>query len=155
MTHTMRTRGFIAIAVVAAVAAAYVVGYSPEHRARVAAEEEADALRARLDTAERQVRAGELLGQALTLKEVAIRQNYGQALELSSSFFNAVRIEEARSSGGQLGGTLTEILAMRDAVTAALAKADPTVSDTLHGVELRLRQALGYALPPESAPSPR
>lgn len=151
----MLTKGFFVIAVVAAVAGAYVAGYSPEHRARVAAEGEAEALRTRLETAERQVRAGELLGQALTLKEVAMHQNYGQALELSSPFFNAVRLEEARSSGGELGSSLTEILAMRDAVTAALAKADPTVPDTLHGLELRLRQALGYALPPESTPSPR
>jgi len=38
---------------------------------------------------------------------------------------------------------------MRDGVTAALAKADPAVVEALHGIELRLRRALGYALPPD------
>jgi hypothetical protein len=84
-----------------------------------------------------------------------MRQNYGQALDLSSPFFDAVRAEATGSPDSGLRDGLNEVLAMRDGVTAALAKADPTVIETLHGIELRLRRALGYAVPPESASSPR
>ena len=84
-----------------------------------------------------------------------MRQNYRQALERSTPFFDAVRAETARAADAGLRDGLSEVLALRDAVTAGLAKADPTVVDTLHGIELRLRRALGYALPPEPASSPR
>lgn len=147
----MRKTGLIITTAGVVIAGAYLAGYLPESRGRIAAEAEVGELQMRLAAAEGRVRVGELLGQALTLKEVAKRQDYGQALDLSSPFFDAVRAEAARSpdSGSRTG--LNEVLAMRDAVTAALAKADPTVIETLHGIELRLRRALGYALPPESA----
>jgi hypothetical protein len=89
------------------------------------------------------------------MKEVAMRQNYGQARELSSVFFDAVRAETARSADSGLVDSLNQVLAMRDEVTATLAKADPAVVETLHGIEVRLRRALGYALPPEPASVPR
>jgi hypothetical protein len=151
----MRTKGVIAILAAAVIAGAYLTGYLPERRVRIAAEAEVGALQTRLATAEARVQVGELLGQALTVKEVAMRQNYGQALELSSPFFDAVGTEMARSAGSGLGDGLNQVLAMRDGVTAALAKADSNVVETLHGIELRLRRTLGYALPPEAASSPR
>jgi hypothetical protein len=158
-THKALTKevshvGWKALAVLAAailVGGAYVAGYVPERRVRIAAEAEAEALRTRLAASEARVRVGELLGRALTLKDVAIRQDYGRALELSSQFFDAVRTESPRSDVGPPDG-LNEILSLRDRVTAALAKADPAVVDTLHDVELRLRRLLGYGLPAESAP---
>ena len=151
----MRTKAVIAIAAVAVFAGGYLTGYWPERRVRIAAEAETAALQSRLAAAEARLRVGALLGQALTLKEVAMRHNYGQALELSPSFFNAVRDEPARSVSGELSTLLNEVLTMRDAVTAALAKADPSVVEALHRIELRLRRALGYPPPPESVSSPR
>lgn len=151
----MRAKGLIALAAAAVIGGAYLAGYLPERRGRIAVEAEIGALRPRLAAAEARVRTGELLGQALTLKEVAMRQNYGQALELSTSFFDAVRAELARPGESGLADGLNEVLTMRDGVTAALAKADPTVLETLQRVELRLRRALGYALPAgiKTAPS--
>lgn len=143
-----------AIAVVAVITAAYFAGYLPERRQRAAAESEVGALRSRLAVAEARVRTGELVGQVLTVKEAAMRQNYGQALELSSSFFDAVRAEAATTPDSRLRDGLNEVLAKRDLVTAALAKGDPTVSETLHSLELGLRRALGYAISPEPAPTP-
>lgn len=49
-----------------------------------------------------------------------MRQNYGQALELSSPFFDAVRAEIARSPDSELADGLNQVLAVRDGVTAAL-----------------------------------
>lgn len=151
----MRTKGVMAIAAAAAIAGAYLTGYVPERRVRIAAEAEVEALQTRLATAEARVRVGALLGQALTVKEVAMRQNYGQALELSSPLFDAVGTEMAKSAGSGLVDGLNQVRGMRDGVTAALAKADPTVVETLHDIELRLRRALGYAVPPQTASSPR
>jgi hypothetical protein len=151
----MRMKGLLVIAAAAVVAGAYLAGYWPERRVRIAAQAEVGALETRLATAEARVRVGELLGRALTLKEVVMRQNYGQGLELSSPFFDAVRAETARPASSGLTDGLNEVLAMRDGVTAALAKADPQVVDTLHGIELRLRRALGYPLPPDPASNPR
>ncbi len=42
---------------------------------------------------------------------------------------------------------LTSVLSRRDAVTAALAKADPAVVSTLTMVERDLRRALDYPVP--------
>jgi len=49
---------------------------------------------------------------------------------------------------GGLREGLTQTLARRDAVTAALAKGDPVVAGELHAIEVQLRQALGYPTPP-------
>ena len=88
----------------------------------------------------------------LTVKEVTMRQNYGLALEHSSRFFDAVRTEAAATLDPGLRDGLNEVLGKRDSVTAALAKADASVIGILHAIELRLRRALGYTLPPEPTP---
>jgi hypothetical protein len=142
----MRKAGIVAAVAVVVVAGAYLAGYLPEHRARISGERELTAVREELSAAEQRVRLSELLGRALMLKEAAQRQNYGQALEFSSAFFDAVLAEMKRATQGERAA-LAEILAMRDGVTAALAKADPTIVDALHRVELRLRQALAYPVP--------
>lgn len=147
-------KGFVvAIIGLVAVVAAYFAGYLPEHEARAQAEAQVQALEAKVSAAQARVRTGELLGQALTLREMALRQDYGQALELSSSFFDAVRGEAASSPDPALRDGLSEVLAKRDAVTAALAKGDLAVLETLHGIEIRLRRALGYATRPEPPPA--
>lgn len=144
----MRAKTVLVLIALAAVAAAYVAGAWPERQARAAADERAEALQARLADAEARLRAGEILGRVLVLKEVAMRQNYGQARDLASSFFDAVRQEAVRSTRPDLTAALNELLAMRDGITAALATADPAVVDRLHQMELRLRGALGYAPAP-------
>lgn len=102
--------------------------------------------------AEARVRAAELLGRVLTLREAVVRQNYGQALELSSAFFDAVRAEAGATPEAALREALTGVLASRDQLTAALAQSHPGVLDALHGIEIRLRRALGYPTPQDPVP---
>ena len=147
----MRVTRSVAIIAVVVIGGIYFAGYLPEHQQRTAAETQARMLEQRLAAAEARIRMGELLGQALSIREVTMRQNYGQAQDLSSSFFDRVRSEAADTPDSVFRDALNELLAKRDAVTAALTKAEPGVNDTLHAIELRLRLALGYALPPESA----
>ena len=73
----MRVKGLLVIAAAAVLAGAYLTGYWPERRVRIASQTEVGALETRLATAEARIRVGEILGRALTLKEVVMRQNYG------------------------------------------------------------------------------
>lgn len=141
-----------AIAAVVLVAGAFLTGYLPEHRLRTAAERDALALRQQLSAAEARVRMGQLLGEALALREVVMRQNYGQARELSSAFFDSVRREAAATPLDEFRSVLDEVLSRRDAVTASLAKADAAILEALRTMEVRMRRALGYPVAEEGAP---
>lgn len=148
----MRWKRIVAIVGVVLMGGAYLAGYLPEHRLRTEADTRGRMLEERLAAAEARTRMGELLGEVLTVKVVTMRQNYGQAQDLSSSFFDRVRSEAARTPDSTFRDALNEVLAGRDSVTAAVTKAEPGVTEILHTVELRLRRALGYSLPPEPAP---
>jgi type II secretory pathway pseudopilin PulG len=149
----MRTKLLVAVAVVL-VGGAFLFGYLPQRTRRATAEAQSALLQERLTAAEARVRAGELLGQVLTVKEVAMRQNYGLASERSSAFFDAVRTEVPITPHSALRDAMNEVLAQRDIVTAALAKGEPSVVETLHDIELRLRRALGLSMPPEPVSTP-
>jgi len=147
----VRRKLIAAILVVAAIAGGYMAGYLPEYRRRMAADAQVAETQAELSTAAARLRSSALLGQVLTLKDVAARQNYGDARELSSAFFDAVRKEAASVMEDRLRSGLRDILAQRDAVTSALANGDPSVTTMLYEIERRLRDALGYPVPPSSA----
>jgi hypothetical protein len=147
----MSTKRMVAIVAVVLIGAAFLVGYLPERRQRAAAEAELERVRNNLLAAEDRVRISELLGRTLMVKEVTARQDYGHAQKLSSAFFDAVRAEASATHAAQLRSGLNQILAKRDTVTAALAKADAGAVDTLHTIEVQLRQVLGYAVPSEPA----
>lgn len=144
---SVRAKSTVAVIAVVVLAAVYLAGYWPERQQRLAAAARAEQLRSELTATEARLRVGNLLGRALTLKETTMTQNYGQALDLSSAFFDQVRTESGATTDGGLRDSLSRTLMKRDAVTAALAKGDPIVVDTLHDIEIQLRQALGYATP--------
>ena len=140
------------IAVIAAavlIVAAFLTGYLPERGRRVTAERESATLREQLTAAEARVRLGQLLGQALAVRDVVVRQNYGQAQEIASAFFDGVRREAAATPVAEFRSVLSEVLSGRDAVTAALVKADPGSVDMLRRIEIEIRDALGYPRPQE------
>jgi hypothetical protein len=149
----VRRNQIVAVAAaVVVIAGAFLIGYLPQRRARLAAERQVEALQSQLTAAETRLRLGQLLGRVLTLEEVTMRQNYGQALDLSSSFFNTIRESARDAATSEFSGILNDILSRRDEITVALTKADAMVLQTLHAIELRLRGALGYSLPSESSP---
>jgi hypothetical protein len=94
---------------------------------------------------------GQLLGQVLAVREAVVRQNYGEAQELSSAFFDSVRKEAAVTPLDEFRSVLNEVLSRRDSVIASLAKADPGILDVLRTIEVQIRRALGYPLPQEPA----
>lgn len=145
----MSRKRIAAIAAIVLVGVAFLAGYLPERRLRTAAQQEAVTLREQLEAAEARIRMAQLLGQALVVREVVVRQNYGQARELSSAFFDSVRREAGATPLDDFRSVLNEVLSRRDSVTASLAKADPGVVEVLHTIEVQMRRSLGYPVPQE------
>jgi hypothetical protein len=144
----------LSVVVVAAVGGAYLYGWWPQRERRLAAEARVASLERELAAAQSRVRLAELHGQLLGLIDVVSEKNYGQAQALSTRFFDAARAEAGRTSEAAHRAALEAILAMRDAVTAALTQGDPASLAQLHDAESRLRRALGYPLPAPAAPAP-
>jgi hypothetical protein len=140
--------------VVVLLAAAYVAGFWPQRERVSALQAENASLQQRADAAEARVRAGALLGELLTLREVVQDMNYGQARTLSSPFFEHVRAEAGRTTDAGVKQALEAILAQRDAVTVALTQGDASSLAHVREAERRLRQALGYPPPPAAAALP-
>ena len=140
-----RTRMIAIAGGVVVVGAVYLTGYLPQRSQRLAAEAEVRILTERLAASEARGRISALLGRALAVTDAASRQNYGQAQELASAFFDQVRAEAAVTIDAGARDALAEILSRRDAVTASLSKGEPGVVEVLQAIELRLRSALGYA----------
>lgn len=132
------------VVVVVLLAVAYVAGYWPEHRRLVDASAQAAALETRLSAAEARVRLGEVLGRLLRLSDAVDARNFGEAAEMSSGYFDLVRQEALRTSDAQIRQMLEQLLQGRDAITAALARTDPSASATLREQALKVRAALGY-----------
>jgi hypothetical protein len=139
---------------VVAIGAAYLAGYWPERGQRLAAEAQTEALQTNLAFAAAQVRTAAFLGRVLTIEELVMRQDYGQALERSSALFDAIRREATAIPEGRLRDGLAEALAKRDRVTAGLAKGEPGTTEILHDVELDLRRALDHEMPPAAGSTP-
>ena len=150
----MRTRVIWVLAAAVGVGAAYLAGYWPERGQRIAAEGQVEALETKLTLAEAHVRTGALLGRVLTVRELVMRQDYGQALERSSALFDDIRRETTAMPDGQLRDGLTGALTKRDSVTAGLAQGEPGTAAILHDIELELRSALGYEMLPPTGATP-
>ncbi|MBI3932087.1 MAG: hypothetical protein HY317_01605 [Acidobacteria bacterium] len=133
---------------------AYGVGYWPQRQGRAGVEERLARTEADLATAQARVRLAAILGQLLTLSDVVEAKNYGTAQEMSSRFFDAVRQESERTPEAAFKATLESILQMRDPVTAGLTRGDAATLELLRGFETRLRNALGFAPPPQPSASP-
>ena len=149
----MRLKVVLAVAALALAAGSYFAGLLPERQERRRAEARAEQLRVELDAAQGRLRVAALLGTALTLEDVTLNLDYGQARDLSTAFFDEVRAESVATTDEGLRSGLSQALVRRDAVTTALATGDAAVVQALQEIELDLRRALGYAVPPPPASS--
>lgn len=138
-----RTRVIASLAILI-MGATFLGGYWPEHQRRAAFEAQAATLGAQLADAEARVRMARLLGELLSVSEAVTALNYGQARELSSTFFDGVRAEAARTPVPSFKTALESILQRRDGVTAALSRGDQTAGELLRTSQMQLREALGY-----------
>ncbi len=128
--------------VVLLVGASYLFGLVPQRRRRVALEAEVASLELRLKNAEARGRLYTLYTRSHGLIDLVAQQNYGQAQQLSSGFFDDVRAEAGRTPEPEFGKALLGVLGTRDAVTAGLTKGDPATLDPLRRVAELLRAVL-------------
>jgi hypothetical protein len=70
----------------------------------------------------------------------ASQKNYGLAAETSSRFFNRVREVANQTQDANRRKGLEDLLALRDSVTAALAKGDAAVMGDLQQLFVKARQ---------------
>jgi hypothetical protein len=138
------------------VAAAYLSGRWPERERRLTLAGENAILQERVEEAEAAVRMCDLLGQVQNVIHAVSLKNYGEAQGFSSVFFDAARAESGRTVQAGYRQALEDVLSSRDAVTAALAQADPKALEKLGAVEARLKSALGHGAPrgPIASPTP-
>src|ERR1019366_9726834 len=122
-------------AIVAAIAliAVFLVGFVPEY-VKVNRLEN-DLRQSRQETAGAELR--DLIGFAYVQ---ASQKNYGLAAETSSRFFNRVREVANHTQDAHRRKGLEELLALRDSVTAALARGDAAVMGDPQQLFVKVRQ---------------
>ena len=135
----------------------FLAGWWPQREARLALERELTGLKqttqtaeAKAAAAESRIRAGALLGQALALGELIAAGDFARAQSVSTALFDGVRAETM--AGGPFKAAMDEALALRDPVTAGLAKRDAASGAVVRRVQVMLRHGLGY--PVDVAPGP-
>ena len=122
-----------AIVAVIALIAVFLVGFVPQYVKVNRLENE---LRQ-----SRQAAAGAELRDLIGFAYVqASQKNYGLAAETSSRFFSRVREVANQTQDANRRKGLEDLLALRDSVTAALAKGDAAVMDDLQQLFVKARQ---------------
>ena len=121
-------------------AAAYVAGYWPQHRKFREAQDNSNAVSARLTDAESRLRLCKLQNDLIALVRKTAEKNYGEAQAFSTKFFDQVLAEARQTENQKWKSSLESILQSRDAVTAALAKGDSSARDLLLPLEKTLHE---------------
>lgn len=117
------------------VGGAFALGWWPEHQRRIALEQELSQLRTNFVVSESDVRLCQLQDRLASLLDLVEAKNYAAAQSVSSAFFDGVRAETLGASDRP---EFDKILAQRDEVTAALARNDLGVADTLRAMRTPL-----------------
>jgi hypothetical protein len=147
-------RAFLLVLVAVLVVGAYLGGYLPERQSRLAAEAKLKTVQARLADAEAQVRLCAIQNRLLALIDRATEKNYGDALSLSTEFFDAVRKESGTTPRANVRAALEDVYRMRDSVTAALTKGEAASTDLLRQAMAKLHEVAGPVAVPVP-PSPQ
>lgn len=147
----MKRFGYLAFVIV--IALAFVAGYWPQHKKLLQTQGELIDTSASLTKSEAKVRLCLLQSQLVSLFQEAENKNYADASALSTKFFDGVRHEVDSAPSSSLKSALESVLNQRDAVTAALAKADPKASDLLSQLLVDFNQNITRKiLNPQSKP---
>ena len=131
---------YLLIAILVLLAAAYVGGYWPEHQKLRAAQQSATQAQQQLATLQAVARMSHLENEALDLLGQTENQNYGNARNLSNSFFDELRKEADRDPKAAYKADLESILSQRDTITAGLARADASTTTALHQIAGQMEQ---------------
>jgi hypothetical protein len=127
----LKTIGVTAVLLIAFLIAGFLIGSLPARSTIGGLETKISRLEQRNAVLEQSLKIAELRGAA-GLMSYRVKQNdYAAAAELSTGFFNGVREAMSNASNAALRENLEAMLNQRDEITAALAREDPEVSETL------------------------
>jgi hypothetical protein len=138
----MRKLSSITILLLILVALGYLAGYLSEHRRRADAESNLRWVNAQLADAEERLGICGLENQLLSVLKKVDANNYGDALKLSTEFFDGVSKQMARTQNANFKSALQSVLETRDSVTAALSRNDRAAADLLRAALERLHSVL-------------
>ena len=105
----------------------FLLGFVPQYLEKRQIQSELAISTERLQMSELRDLAGMMLLEGL-------RQNYGTARDYSSQYFEKLRQASEQVENSTLKTSLQELLASRDAVTAALSTADPASASQLQTI---------------------
>jgi len=117
-----------------AILAAFSIGFVPQFTARRRLQADLSETRARLAVAERQIEIDEIRGLAGRMLLETSRQNYGNARELSTAYFNKVSELAEKTEDPALQAALLKLLSARDSITSALAQGNASVVTELQAL---------------------
>lgn len=121
---------------------AYVLGFWPQYQKAQASQRQVAEMSAELTAAQSRVRLYQLQNSLIAVVRQTSQKNYGEASKLSTKFFDDARIEVQRQTNPKVKTALESILQQRDAVTAALAKGDPSALGLLEPLATTMFQAV-------------
>jgi hypothetical protein len=133
----MKNKAIVGAAVVVAV---FLIGFLPQYM-------KANRLESELQQARRDVAGAELRDLAGLAYLQANQKNFGLAAETASRFFSRAREVAAQRQDEAGRKAIEDLLAVRDKVTAELAKGDPAAVNDLQDLVLKTRQATAAPAP--------
>ena len=144
----------LTVIVIVLIAVAYGLGFWPQYQKAQKAQSDLKTVSAEMGVLQGQVRLCRLQDSLLALVKSTTEKNYGDAGAISTGFFTAVGDEVSRQTDPQVKAGLTSILQQRDAVTAALAKGDPSALTLLQPIQNTMFQIVNRALGGPGAATP-
>jgi hypothetical protein len=114
---------------------AYGLGFWPQYQKARESRRQVAQMTTELAGSQSRIRLYQLQTSLIAVVRQANQKNYGQASTLSTKFFDEARAEAQRQSDPKVKAGLESILQQRDAVTAALAKGDPSALGLLDPLE--------------------
>lgn len=133
------------------IGAAYVLGFWPQYQKRKSSQRQLELANVQVANLQSRIQLYQLQHDLLGVIRQTEQKNYGQASALSTKFFDAIRIDLPRQTQPKVKTALQSILQQRDAVTSALAKADPSALGLLQPLENKMFQVLSEPAGPGSA----
>jgi hypothetical protein len=119
---------------------AYLFGFWPQYQKAQESRRQLAQMNIEFTGLQAKVRLYQLQNSLIAVVRQTNQKNYGQASTLSTKFFDDARAEVERQSDSKIKAALESVLQQRDAITAALAKGDPSALGLLEPLETTMFQ---------------
>jgi len=110
---------------------AFLIGFVPQYQQKRQARADLAAANEKLSSIHTELKMAELRDLSGRMLVQVLLRNYGLAQDLASQYFNKLREAADQAHDPRAKNKLQDLLAMRDAITAALAQGDPTTSSEI------------------------